>query len=616
MRQQGGMIGHEAYDDPDAGIGGIEGALRQHAERVYSHLDEAHKPRAQRLFRRLVARGPGLNDVRRIVQRGEVEEDWNDLIMELAKHRLVTTSEPVPAQATVEIIHEELLRAWPALRQWIAENREFDLWRQGLTEQADRWQAAPETEKLDFLLRGTQLDKALMYLRERDQDLTPNERSFIQVSVALREQQREREERARRWKIQLAMGIAVVFLVLFGIAGFQWWRAERHREFAEQEAAVARHQTALATSRGLAAEAQNYLNKQLDLALLLSVEANRKAKTAEARQALYTTLDAAGSSIFLHGYWDKLRELAFSPDGKALASGGTVGTLLLWDLSVTPPSSTPLAGHRGDVRALAFSPDGQTLVSGDENGTLLLWNLNESPPASEALPGHRGALEALAFSADGQRLASGDAHGTAFIWDLGGISPRSTPLPSNHAGVQAFRFSPEGKTLAAVDYRGTFLAWDLSSTLPSSISLPNSWGDVRTFTFNPSGRSLALGSATGTLLLWDLSRTPPAKEDLPGHRDNVRALALSSNDKILASGDQSSTLLLWDLSRPSPHSTALSGHQDDIWRLALSPDGRILASGDGRGMLLLWDLSGTKPRPISLSGHQGGIERLAFSPSG
>ena len=125
------------------------------------------------------------------------------------------------------------MRAWPALRQWIAENREFDRWRQGLTEQVARWQAAPETEKLDFLLRGTQLDKALMYLRERDQDLTPNERSFIQVSIALREQQREREERARRWKIQLAMGIAVVFLVLFGIAGFQWWRDEKHREFAE-----------------------------------------------------------------------------------------------------------------------------------------------------------------------------------------------------------------------------------------------------------------------------------------------------------------------------------------------------------------------------------------------
>jgi WD40 repeat protein len=467
-----------------------------------------------------------LNDVRRIVQRGEVEEDWNDLIMELAKHRLVTTSEPVPAQATVEIIHEELLRAWPALRQWIAENREFDLWRQGLTEQADRWQAAPETEKLDFLLRGTQLDKALMYLRERDQDLTPNERSFIQVSVALREQQREREERARRWKIQLAMGIAVVFLVLFGIAGFQWWRAERHREFAEQEAAVARHQTALATSRGLAAEAQNYLNKQLDLALLLSVEANRKAKTAEARQALYTTLDAAGSSIFLHGYWDKLRELAFSPDGKALASGGTVGTLLLWDLSVTPPIPSNHAG----VQAFRFSPEGKTLAAVDYRGTFL-------------------------------------------AWDLSSTLPSSISLPNSWGDVRTFTFNPSGRSLALGSATGTLLLWDLSRTPPAKEDLPGHRDNVRALALSSNDKILASGDQSSTLLLWDLSRPSPHSTALSGHQDGIWRLALSPDGRILASGDGRGMLLLWDLSGTKPRPISLSGHQGGIERLAFSPSG-------------------------------------------
>ena len=233
--------------------------------------------------------------------------------------------------------------------------------------------------------------------------------------------ERERSEHGDG-RFELAMGIAVVFLVLFGIAGFQWWRAEKHREFAEQEAAVARHRTALATSRGLAAEAQNYLNKQLDLALLLSVEASRKAKTAEARQALYTTLDAAGSSIFLHGYWDELRKLAFSPDGQRLASvterhycSGICrcltlspllssstrvacrhsrsapmvkpsprgpGTLLLWDLSAPPPRSRLFSGYQEPVRAFAFSPDSKMLASGDQEGTLLLLNMSVTPPMS------------------------------------------------------------------------------------------------------------------------------------------------------------------------------------------------------------------------------------------
>ena len=127
-------------------------------------------------------------------------------------------------------------------------------------------------------------------------------------------------------------------------------------------------------------EAQNYLNKQLDLALLLSVEASRKAKTAEARQALYTTLDAAGSSIFLHGYWDELRKLAFSPDGQRLASGDG-SSILLWDLQVPHPQPTPLLGHQGRVQAFTFSPDGKTLASGGGGGTLLLWD-SSAPAAS------------------------------------------------------------------------------------------------------------------------------------------------------------------------------------------------------------------------------------------
>jgi energy-coupling factor transporter ATP-binding protein EcfA2 len=554
MRQRGGMIGHEAYDDPDAGIGGIEGALRQHAERVYSHLDEATKSRAQRLFRRLVARGPGLNDVRRIVPRAEVEEDWNDLVMELAKHRLVTTSEPVPREATVEIIHEELLRAWPALRQWISENREFDLWRQGLTEQADRWQAAPETEKLDILLRATQLDKALVYLRERDQDLTPKERGFIRLSVALRKQQRKREERARRWKIQLAMGIAVVFLVLFGIA-------ERYRELAEEEAAVAKHQTALATSRGLAAEARNYLNKQLDLALLLSVEAHRKAKTAEARQVLYTALDAAGSSLFLHGYWDRLWRLVFSPDGRTLAAGGTLGTLLLWDLGVSPPARQALPGHLHSVGALALSSNGQWLASGDGSGTVLRWDLSKSPPDSISLSGHQGGIRRLALSPDGKILASGDDKGTLFLWDLSGTRPQRISLPGHQGIIERLTFSPDGTTLASSDSNGAFLLWELSTTPPVEAFRSGYRHGVSQFTFSPDGKTLASVDYDGPLLIWNLSATGPVRTSPRGHHGGVKEFIFRPDGNRLAVGAAGNRPLLWDLRVTPPHSTLLAGHR-------------------------------------------------------
>jgi hypothetical protein len=174
--------------------------------------------------------------------------------------------------------------------------------------------------------------------------------------------------------------------LVFGIV----WVNEQRKEAIEQRN--------VAVSRQLGAEARNYLDKQLDLALLLSVEANRKAKTAEARQALYTTLDSAGSAIFLHGHRNRVSDLTFSPDGKTLVAGDDVGRLSRWDLSMTTPRLMPLSGHQGEVRHLAFSPDGEKLVSSDENRRLMLWDLRTNSPRTTTLTAHDALLTVITFS--------------------------------------------------------------------------------------------------------------------------------------------------------------------------------------------------------------------------
>ena len=246
-RQQDSVIHHAAYDDSATGIGGLQGALRRHAEQVYTRLDDEQRARTRRLFRRLVEQGPDLRDVRRILPRWEVADDWETLVVPLANARLLTTNEPALGQATVEVIHEQLLRAWPELRKWINENREFDYWRQGLTELAAHWQDAPLREQPDLLLRGTQLDKALVYLSERGDDLKEFERSFITAGQTAREETVKQTEKQRH---RLIAGL-VVFLffmaLLATLAAWQWWRAEGQAELAwkQTELMLARTQDAL-----------------------------------------------------------------------------------------------------------------------------------------------------------------------------------------------------------------------------------------------------------------------------------------------------------------------------------------------------------------------------------
>ena len=255
-RQQAGEISHAAYDDPNSGIGGLDGALRSHAEAVYRDLGKgvdgpARQERARRLFRRLVQRRQGGDDIRRVVPRTEVEEDWNDIVVVLAAARLVITSEPSPGRSAVEVIHEELLRAWPDLIGWVSQNREFDLWREELNVAAGKWRDAPESDKVDLVLRGRQLEKALVNQRERQSELNPIEVSFIEAGRQRIERERLDRDNTERKKLRntriaaaVTMALAITAGVL-GVISYKNWRGSRERlassRLLEAQAALRRH---------------------------------------------------------------------------------------------------------------------------------------------------------------------------------------------------------------------------------------------------------------------------------------------------------------------------------------------------------------------------------------
>ena len=310
----------------------------------------------------------------------------------------------------------------------------------------------------------------------------------------------------------------------------------------------------------------------------------------------------SGKSRVLEGHAKSVNSVAYSPNGRQLASGASDNTVRIWDLE--SGESRVIEGHVGQVMSVAYSPDGRQLASGALDKSVRIWNLESGE--SRVLGEYEGEIFSVAYSPDGRKLASGGGDSKVRIWDF--ESGESRVLGCHEQAVTNVTFSADGKQLASGALDSKVRIWNLESG--ESRILGCHADVVASVAFSPDGRQLASGGYEGMVLLWDL--VSGESRVIEGHAGFVRSVAFSPDGRHLASGAFDRTVRIWSLSNGAI--CVLEGNTGWGVSVAFSPDGRQLASGVFDRTVRIWDLKSGKSRV--LGGYSDVVTSVAFSPDG
>jgi WD40 repeat protein/transcriptional regulator with XRE-family HTH domain/energy-coupling factor transporter ATP-binding protein EcfA2 len=616
-RRRGRMFTLDGYH----ASGGVHGAIAETAESVFTDLlNQEQQGIAHDVFLRLTELGEGTEDTRRraalkeLVRYPEEATQLRTVLSTLAEARLITLNED-----SAEVAHEALIREWQRLHEWLTQDREGLLLHRHLTEAAHEWDARMHDPS--ELYRGARLAQVREWASTNEDKMNVGERTFLAASIELEEHDALEREAQRQRELEAAQKLAETqshaakqlhrrAIILTGAFTLAILLAGIALSFANQ----AHQQAKVSSSRELAAAAISNLENDPERSILLALQAEKLADTLEAQNTLHRSILASRVMLVLH-HDAEVWSVAYSPDGKRIASASQDKTAKIWNAS-TGELVLTLMGHSGSVNGIAYSPDGKRIATASDDHTARVWDAATGEELL-TLSGHTDWVYRIAFSPDGARLVTTSNDKTARVWDA---QTGTEMLTFTRHGDVVFdaAFSPDGKRIATCGFDGTVRIWDSSSgeellVLPIEKEIPGKIAP-HGVAFSPDGKFVAVASNSVAAKMWDATTGKLVSSNNPGSSQTLLDITFKSDGKLAATAGFNNKAEVWDPVTGQVLYT-LSGHSGVVNGVAFSPDGTRLATASWDHTVRVWDITEAKeslfiPIPAYWSKY------ISYSPDG